>query len=114
MKIFTILLLCISGFLSIKHGWDSFQPANPEQAQMLTELGLSKAILPYTGVFLILVGIMLFFPQTFFLGNLLNAFIILVIMALALNAGNIRIALMEIPFLAMPLLLIWLKYPFKF
>ncbi len=114
MKIFTILLLCVSGFLSIKHGWDAFQPAHPEQAQMLTELGLSKAILPYMGVFSIVVGVMLFFPQTFFLGNLLNALTIVLIMGFSLNAGNIRIALMEIPFLFLPLLLIWLKYPFKF
>jgi hypothetical protein len=34
-------------------------------------------------------------------------------MGLALKAGNFKIALMEIPFLAIPLIMIWLKYPFK-
>jgi len=35
------------------------------------------------------------------------------IMGLGLRAGNYRIALIEIPFLVMPLVMIWLKYPFK-
>jgi hypothetical protein len=35
-------------------------------------------------------------------------------MAFSLRAGNVKTALIEIPFLGIPLLLIWLKYPFKF
>jgi hypothetical protein len=34
-------------------------------------------------------------------------------MALSLRAGNIKMALIEIPFLILPLIMIWLKYPFK-
>lgn len=52
-------------------------------------------------------------PRTFFVGNVLNAITIVVIMALALNAGKPRIALIEIPFLALPLILIWLKHPLR-
>lgn len=113
MKIISIVLLFVSAFLSLKHGWDAFQPANAEQTKMLTDLGITKSIMPYVGVLSILIGLMLFFPQTFFLGNVLNAILIVLIMALALKAGNTTMALMEIPFLAMPLLLIWLKYPFR-
>lgn len=114
MKIISIVLLLVSAFLSIKHGWDAFQPANAEQAKMVADLGITKTLMPYLGAFSIAVGLMLFFPQTFFIGNLLNAVTILLIMALSLNAGNYKMALIEIPFLAMPLILIWLKYPFKF
>ncbi|WP_343675112.1 hypothetical protein [Chitinophaga sp.] len=53
-------------------------------------------------------------PDTFFLGNMLNAILIVMIMGLALRVGNYRMALIEIPFLVMPLVMIWLKYPFKF
>jgi hypothetical protein len=35
-------------------------------------------------------------------------------MALSLRANNVSMALIEIPFLALPLALIWLKYPVKF
>ena len=112
MKMISILLLSVSAFLSVKHGWDAFQPANVEQAKMMENLGVTKTVMPYFGVFSIIIGLMLFFPQTFFTSNLLNAITIVLIMALSLRAGDYKMALMEIPFLAMPLLLIWLKYPF--
>lgn len=114
MKIISIILLLVSAFLSIKHGWDAFQPANAEQEKMMSTLGVSKSVMPYFGVFSILIGLMLFFPQTFFMGNLLSALVIVVIMAMSLRAGDYKMALIEIPFLSMPLVLIWLKYPFKF
>ncbi|GAB3962917.1 hypothetical protein GCM10028805_64990 [Spirosoma harenae] len=113
MKIVSIVLSLISAFLSIKHGWDAFQPANAEQTKMMTDLGITKTIMPFFGVFSIVIGLMLLFPQTFFISNVLNAVTIVLIMALSLRAGNTTMALMEIPFLAMPLLLIWLTYPFK-
>ncbi|OIN56045.1 hypothetical protein [Arsenicibacter rosenii] len=113
MKIVSIILLLVSAFLSIKHGWDAFRPANAEQSKMMADLGITQSIMPFMGALSILIGLMLLFPQTFFIGNLLNAVIILLIMALSLRAGNVRMALIEIPFLALPLLLIWLKYPFK-
>jgi hypothetical protein len=114
MKAITIILLLISAFLSFKHGWDAFQSSSPEQTKMMTDLGISKAIVPYIGAISIILGILLFFPQTFFISNLLQAIIIVLIMALSLHTGNIKVALIEIPFFAIPLLLIWLKYPFKF
>jgi hypothetical protein len=114
MKIISIVLLLLSAILSLKHGWDTFRPADAEQIKLITEMGISRNIVPFFGVFSIIVGVMLLFPQTFFVSNLLNAVTILLIMALSLRAGNIKMALIEIPFLAMPLVLIWLKYPFKF
>lgn len=114
MKIISIILLLVSAFLSIRHGWNAFQPADAEQVKMMSDLGVSKTMMPYFGGFSIIVGLMLFFPQTFFISNLLNAFTILLIMALSLKAGNTKMALIEIPFLVMPLFLIWLKYPFNF
>jgi len=111
MKIISILLVLISAFLSLKHGWDAFQSGNAEQAKMMADLGITETVKPFFGVFSILIGLMILFPQTFFVGNLLNAITILLIMALSLRAGNSRMALLEIPFLALPLLLIWLKHP---
>ena len=114
MEIISIILLLTSAFLSIKHGWDAFQPANAEQAKMMANLGITKTIMPYFGALSILVGLMLFLPQTFFLSNVLNAVTIVLIMALSLRVGDYKMALLEIPFLALPMILIWLKYPFKF
>ncbi len=113
-KIISTILLLASSSLSIKHGLDAFKPAKPEQAEMMTNLGITTTTMPYFGAFSILIGMMLLFPKTFFLGNVLNAITIVLIMALSLKAGDYKTALIEIPFLALPFILIWLKYPFKF
>ncbi|RFS16783.1 hypothetical protein [Emticicia sp. C21] len=113
-NIISLALLLISVFLSFKHGWDTFTiKDNPESAKMMADLGIPQTIVPFLGIFMFVVGLLVLFPKTFFIGNLLNAMSIVAIMALALRAGNITMTLMEIPFLIMPLLMIWLKYPFK-
>jgi len=108
------VLLIVSAALNFKHGWDTFRyKNNPASVKMMSELGINESYIPLLGCTIIIVGILLFFSKTFFIGNLINAMIILIIIALSLKAGNHAIALMEIPFLAMPLIMIWLKYPFK-
>lgn len=114
MKIIAAILLLASAGLNFKHGWDAFRPnASPEQNQMLADLGLPASATPFLGVLSIAVAVLMLIPRTFFIGNVLGAITILLIMALALNAGKPRIALIEIPFLAIPLILIWLKHPLR-
>lgn len=109
----SLVLFIVSIFLSFKHGWESFNVSkHPESAKMMTNLGINPSYVPEMGIVMMVIGVLLLFPKTFVLGNILNAISIVVIMALALNTGNIKMALMEIPFLLMPLVLIWLKYPF--
>lgn len=113
-NIISLLLLVISVSLSFKHGWDTFTyKSNPEAVKAMAGLGISEAAIPILGVLTIAIGVLLLFPGTFFHGNLLNAVSIVLIMALASRAHNYRMVLIEIPFLAMPLIMIWLKYPFK-
>jgi hypothetical protein len=113
-NIISAVLLLISVTLSFKHAWDTVHyKNNPESVKMMESLGISKAFIPYLASVAIAVGVLLLFPHTFFLGNMLNAILIVIIMGLALRAGNYRMALIEIPFLVMPLIMIWLKYPFK-
>ncbi|WP_202909769.1 hypothetical protein [Mucilaginibacter pedocola] len=81
---------------------------------MMELLGLPEKLVPGVGAYTILAGLFLLIPQTYFLGNLLNAVSIVIIMCLAARAGNLKMALIEIPFLALPIVLIWLKYPLKF
>jgi hypothetical protein len=113
-NIISLVLLLGSAGLSFSHGWGSLNyKKNPESFKMMSELGLAEWTMPVFGVLAILTGVLLLIPKTFFFGNLLNALSVVVIMAMALRAGNTRIALIEIPFLLIPLVLIWLKYPFK-
>lgn len=49
MKIISIILILVSAFLSFKHGWDAFQTTNAEQAKMMANLAISKAVKPWFG-----------------------------------------------------------------
>jgi hypothetical protein len=112
-KIVSIALLGISAFLCFKHGIESFYPITPEHAERRATLGISVSQdnMLYFGIFSIIVGLMLFFRKTFVIGNLLSVIPVVIVMAMAIKTSNYTIVLMEIPFLAMPFIMIWLKYP---
>lgn len=113
-NLISLVLLIVSVALSFKHGWDTFNyKNNPQSLKMMNDLGISESVIPLMGVLTIVVGVLLLIPKTFFWGNVLNAMSIVLIMALALRAENLKMVLIEIPFLIMPLIMIWLKYPFK-
>lgn len=112
-NIISLVLLLVAVFLAFKHGWETLNyKKHPESLKMLHDLGISESMVPVFGGITLLIGVLLLIPKTFFLGNVLNAISIVIIMALAIKSGNFRMAVMEIPFLIMPLIMIWLKYPF--
>ncbi|HLO45983.1 MAG TPA: hypothetical protein VK175_16700 [Leadbetterella sp.] len=113
MRILAIILLLLSAYLSLKHGWDSFQPSSVQQIETMSHLGIKQTFLPFFGVISFAIGAMLFIPKTFFLANVLNVLLYAFIMALLLKAGDHGLAIVEIVFIAIPLLMIKLKYPFK-
>ncbi|GEM_PF-293935 len=112
-NIISLALLLVAVFLAFKHGWETLNyKKHPESLKMLGDLGIPESMVPVFGGITLLIGVLLLIPKTFFLGNVLNAISIVIIMALAIKSGNFRMAFMEIPFLIMPLIMIWLKYPF--
>lgn len=114
MKIISGILILITAVLSIKHGWDGFHvDAHPEQAKMAAELGIGKSVILFMSVVGIAVGIATLFPQTYYIACVANAVTIVLIMALSLKGGNYKTALIEIPFLLIPLLIIYLGHPLK-
>jgi hypothetical protein len=109
-----IVLMAITIFLNGKHAWSSLSKnMKPEETKMLLDIGLGEAFILPIGILSLAICLLILFPLTYFSGNLLNAIMILTIMALALNTGNIKIVLIEIPFLLLPLVMIWLGYPLK-
>lgn len=112
MKIISGILILVTAYFGFKHGWSGIT-MKAENAEMFADLQISKSMLYVISILSLAVGVLVLFPQTFFAANLINAAVILLIMALALRVGNIKIALIEIPFLIMPLLLIYLGHPFK-
>lgn len=112
MKIISGVLILITVFLNIRHGWAGLM-MKPETVSMMDQMGISKQLSIVVSVLTLAGACLVLFPQTFFIGNLLNAVIILLIMCLAIQAGNIKAALIEIPFILMPLVMIWLGHPFS-
>ena len=114
MKILCGLLILTTIFLNFKHGWSGItNTMKPEEAKMISDLGINKSMLMVISVLSLAICMLVLFPQTFFVGNMVNAAIILLIMGLALKTGNLKTALIEIPFLLMPLVMIYLGHPFK-
>lgn len=112
-SIISLVLLLVSVYLAFSHGWSTLNyKKHPESLKMMNELGITETMIPFFAGLTLLIGVLLLIPKTFFLGNMLNAISILIIMALAMRVGNFKMVLIEIPFLMMPLVLIWLKYPF--
>jgi len=108
-------LILFTAYMGLKHGWQLFNikgnDTGPE-IDIINKLNASKGILKSFAIFTMISSILILFPQTFFVGNILNAVGFVIIMAALLNIREIKPALIEIPFLIMPLLLIYLKHPF--
>lgn len=114
MKILSAVLILITIFFCFKHGWPGITGnLKPEEAKMMSDLGLNKSGILIIGLLNLAVCVLILFPQTFFIANVTNAAVILLIMAMALKSGNMKIALIEIPFLLLPLVLIYLAHPLK-
>lgn len=107
------IILLVSVYISVSHGMRTFSKPTEEYMRMMSVLGISETMRVLIGVWSMVTALLILFPHTFFVGNILRAIQLLLMMAFALKAGNYRFALIEIPFLLMPLLLIYLGYPLK-
>lgn len=114
MKIISgVLLLVCLGF-SVRHGWSSVRGNfSPAEVTMIAGLGISQAVVFGLGVVNLVAAALLLFPKTFFAGSFLSAAGILFVMSRALHVGNLRLVAIEVPFLLLPLALVWLKHPFE-
>jgi len=113
MKMLSGVLILISLYLGISHGSRAFRKPSEEYIRMMSALGITDAMRMMFGLWAITTAILILFPGSFFLGNVLRAVQLVVMMALALKAGNYKFAFIEVPFLLVPLLLIYLGHPFK-
>lgn len=108
------LLILFSAFMGAKHGWSSLNSKPGDTgpvADLLQTLNLSGTTLKVFSVLTILGGFLLLPPQTFLAGNLLNISLFLFLIIRFLILGDVKHALSEIPFLLIPVILIFLKHP---
>lgn len=107
MKIVSRVLILISVYWGISHGSRAFRKPSEEYIRMMSAMRM------VFGLWAITAAVLILFPRTFFSGNTLRALQLVVMMSLALKVGNYKFALIEVSFLLLPLLLIYLGHPFK-
>jgi hypothetical protein len=113
MKIVSGILIIFVAFMSFKHGLDGLRNTSPSGNETLSSWGISKPIQTIISVITILSALMILFPQTFFVGNIIAAMLFILLMCFQLNTGNIKAALSEIPFLLITLTMIYLGHPLR-
>jgi hypothetical protein len=114
IKLISALLILFSAFMGAKHGWAAYHSKPGDTgpvADLLQTLNLSQNTVRVFAVLTIAGGLLLLVPQTFFIGNLLNICLFLFLILRFLLEGDIKHALSEVPFLLIPVLLIFIKHP---
>ena len=112
-----MLIRVISGLLTLFVVYMGFKQGRamvsvkPQMLDMFGKWHFSNTGIMAFGIITLLSVLLILFPQTFTAGNILMAITILVIIGLQLSIKDIKGALVEIPFLLINLVLIWLQYP---
>jgi hypothetical protein len=112
LKIINAVLILVAVYMGIKQGW-AMVSGKSEMLQMLGKLGLNSTAITILGVFTLLSAAMIVIPQTFVWGNFLMAGTILLILCLELFHGDLKGAFIELPFIILNLMIIYLKHPLK-
>ena len=109
-RIISGLLILFVVYMGFKQGWAMIS-VKPQMLDMFGKWHFSSTGIVAFGIITLLSALLILFPQTFTAGNILMAITILVIIGLQLSIKDVKGALIEIPFLLMNLVLIWLQYP---
>ena len=109
IKIINSLLILFVVFMGFKQGWAMFS-GKPEMLAMFSKWHFNNQSLIVLGTITMLSALLILFPRTFVFGNFLMAVTILFIICLQLSTKNLKGAAIELPFLLMNLLIIYLQY----
>ncbi len=112
LKIINSILILFAVFMGIKHGWNMLT-AKPEMLEMFGKWNFSKNAVMINGAITLTSAILILFPKTFVWGNFLMAAGILMIICLQLIHKDLKGAVIEIPFLLLNLIIIYLQHPLK-
>lgn len=111
-KIIAAILTLGAVFMGLKQGY-AMLTGSAEMVEMFSKWGFTETTLAINGAVTILAAVLLLFPRTFVLGNILMALGILMIIAFHIKDGDWKGVGIEMPFLLLNLVLIYLRYPFS-
>lgn len=112
LKIINAALILFAVFMGTKHGW-SMLTVKPEMLEMFGKWSFSKNAVIINGAVTLLASALILFPKTFMWGNFLMAAGILMIICLQLFHKDLKGVAIELPFLLLNLIIIYLQYPLK-
>ncbi|MCF3108253.1 hypothetical protein LL912_05635 [Niabella sp. CC-SYL272] len=112
LKIINTILILTAVFMGLKQGYAMFS-GKPEMLELFGKGGLGPTGVKINGCITIFAALLILFPKTFIWGNFLMAAGILLVACIQLTTHNIRGALIEMPFLLLNLIIIWLRHPLK-
>ncbi|MDR2235216.1 MAG: DoxX family protein [Chryseobacterium sp.] len=112
LKIINGILILGAVFMGLKQG-TAMVMGKTEMMEMFGKWGFTKIGLMINGIVTILAAVLILFPKTFIWGNFLMAAGILLIICFHLEDKDFKGVMIEIPFLLLNLLIIYLQHPLK-
>jgi hypothetical protein len=112
LKIINAALILVAVFMGLKQGYAMFS-GKPEMLDMFGKWGFNKTGLMINGAITIIAALFILFPKTFVWGNFLMAAGILLIICFHLLDRDLKGVLVELPFLLLNLVIIYLQHPLK-
>jgi len=112
LKILNSALIIFAIFMGAKHGWNMLT-AKPEMLEMFGKWNFNRNAVIINGAVTLLASVLILFPKTFVWGNFLMAAGILLIICLQLLSKDLKGVAIEIPFLLLNLVIIYLQHPLK-
>lgn len=109
-KILNSILILVAVFMGIKQGV-AMLAGKAEMLDMFGKWNIGKQGVMALGLFTLLGAAFILFPKTFIWGNFLMAAGILLIICLHLMDRDLKGVLVELPFLLLSMVIIYLRYP---
>lgn len=109
-KILGTVLIVTAVYMGIKQGW-AMASGKPEMLAMFERWKVGLIGVTIIGVITLISAVLMLFPKTFLWGNFLMAAGILLIICFHLQERNMKGALIELPFLLLSLVIIYVKHP---
>lgn len=112
IKIINGILIVVTVFMGLKQGYAMFS-GKPEMLELFSKWGFSKTGVMINGIITMISALLILFPKTFVWGNFLMAAGILMIMCFHLLDKDLKGFAIELPFLLLNFVIIYLQHPFS-
>lgn len=110
IKILNSILILCAVFMGLKQGY-AMLTVKAEMLEMFSKWNFSKTAIMINGAVTILSALLILFPKTFVWGNFLMGAGIFMIMCLHLLDKDLKGFAIELPFLLLNLVIIYLQHP---